>query len=285
MTSTLKRECPVYIKFKLINEALEVIELFTHQHSHIVSPEVAAFYPEIRRLTQIEENAVTEMVKSGAPARVIATSINAARQVKGTIGTLVTKDVFNKSTSIRTEKRDGKTEEEILKDVLGSRMTNDPNGTYELGIADDPQKTLTIIYVQTAKMKETFQRNNQVLFLDSTYRINIEQFCLYAVVVMDENGFGQPAALGFMANEQAATLRMFFDMFKERNPTWNEVSAVFVDRDFTQIAVLEEAIPQASVLICAFHDMKTLKLHISRERIHIQVTTEELRFQLPSCSV
>ena len=80
------------------------------EHNHATGPDVAAFYPEIRRLTETEESVVAQMVKSGAPARVIATSINAARRVEGIIGTVVPKDVFNKTNRIHSEKRVGKSE-------------------------------------------------------------------------------------------------------------------------------------------------------------------------------
>ena len=84
---------------------------------------------------------------------------------------------------------------------------------------------------------------------------------------MDKNGFGQPAALGFLANEQAATLKEFFRIFKQSTKDWTVIQTLFVDRDFTQIGVLEHELPGRPVLVCAFHVMKTLKLNISRVRL------------------
>ena len=85
---------------------------------------------------------------------------------------------------------------------------------------------------------------------------------------MDENGFGQPAAIGFAANEKAVTLRHFFQMFKKVNDD-KDINVFFVDRDYTQLDVLNESWPSVPVLICAFHVMKTLKTNIAKEKLHV----------------
>lgn len=59
----------------------------------------------------------------------------------------------------------------------------------------------------------------------------MEHFCIYPLAVMDSNCFGQPAALEFLSNEQADTMRCFFEYFKRSNRQWNEASAAFVVRD------------------------------------------------------
>jgi len=116
----------------------------------------------------------------------------------------------------------------------------------------------------------------QVALFDSTYRVNMENFCLYAMVVMDENGFGQPAALALLRNETAETLLSFFTLFKSVNPRWIGIEVIFVDKDFTQMDQLQAHFASASVLICAFHVMKTLKFHIAKERVSVKEKQELL---------
>jgi len=66
-------------------------------------------------------------------------------------------------------------------------------------------------------MKTTLAKNPDVLFLDTTYIVNMENFCLQAIVVMDKDGFGQPVCLAFLRNEKEPVLRTVFEKFKKEN--------------------------------------------------------------------
>ena len=65
-------------------------------------------------------------------------------------------------------------------------------------------------------------------------------------------------------------------MFRHANETWYIAEMIFVDRDFTQKAVLEAIFPKVPIPICAFQVMKTLKLHVSREKLHVKEKQELL---------
>ena len=58
-------------------------------------------------------------------------------------------------------------------------------------------------------------------------------------------------------------------MFKAAHEHWKRVNVFFIDRDFTQIGVLEAEWPAVPLLICAFHVMKTLKFNIAKEKLHV----------------
>jgi hypothetical protein len=66
-------------------------------------------------------------------------------------------------------------------------------------------------------MKKTFATHPQVVFMDSTYRINLENFALLAAVVMDSDGFGQPIFLVFLHHEKEIILRNVLKTFKKEN--------------------------------------------------------------------
>ena len=52
------------------------------------------------------------------------------------------------------------------------------------------------------------------LFGYVTFQINVENYCLYAMVVQDRRGKGRPVALGFLATEKAENIEAFFNAFK-----------------------------------------------------------------------
>ncbi|XP_055355045.1 zinc finger SWIM domain-containing protein 1-like [Paramacrobiotus metropolitanus] len=271
ITTTLKSDCHAMVRLKLVNGMMEVIHVpALEDHNHEVTETIAQHFPERRRLSEAEKNTVEQLIETRVPPRIIAHTINATRRSTGATGTLITKDIFNQGTRIRMGKRQGREEHEILTEFLRELRQRDASGTFNVVVAEDETNALRIVFLQTTVMKQTFTRNPEVIFLDSTYRINMEHYTLYAMVVQDENGFGQPVAIGFVDNERADTLGLFFDHVKEfTSAATSKVEAIFVDQDSTQIAVLQERFIDVPLLICAFHAIKTWKFQIAKEQLNV----------------
>lgn len=51
--------------------------------------------------------------------------------------------------------------------------------------------------------------------------------------------------------------------FKENNPSWDQIRAFMVDKDFGEITLLQKEFPLARVLICHFHLKKYLRAEMS----------------------
>ena len=113
-------------------------------------------------------------------------------------------------------------------------------------------------------MKASFTANPVMLFLDATYNVNAEKFCLYAILCEDVNGIGQPVFLGLMSSEKAENLDCYFKSFNVAHPTWEQVECVFTDKDFQEIAMVKKELPQARPLLCVFHVIKWMKGQIAR---------------------
>ena len=79
-----------------------------------------------------EKSKAAELLASKVAPKNVAKNINKAREERGKNGTLIPKDIFNFQTSLKIEKRNGKTEEEILKELLENLRDKDPGGIYHL---------------------------------------------------------------------------------------------------------------------------------------------------------
>ena len=131
--TSVKIGCPVEIKLKVIENQLQILSISDAQlHNHPVSDSLFKFYPENRRLTKEEKAVTANLIQSRVAPRYIAKTINSSRQEKQSKGETITKDIFNIGTKLRQEKRKGKTEEEVLTELLNSLLENDPSGTYEV---------------------------------------------------------------------------------------------------------------------------------------------------------
>ncbi|KAG3144098.1 hypothetical protein PC128_g24464 [Phytophthora cactorum] len=66
--------------------------------------------------------------------------------------------------------------------------------------------------------------------------------------------------------------------FKQNNPAWTDVKVVVIDKCFTELKLLQEEFPCASVILCHFHVIDYLKREVSKknygfsafEKMHIK---------------
>lgn len=126
-------------------------------------------------------------------------------------------------------------------------------------------------------MKESLEKYPQRVFFDETYRVNIENYALWATLVMDKDGIGQPVAFGYLSDEQDATMQKFFHLFRVDNPGAMDAEVMYVDKVKGNIRILDEEYPTVPSLICAFHAMKAFKTRLSLPALHIVKKHEVLQ--------
>ena len=119
-----------------------------------------------------------------------------------------------------------------------------------------------LVYIQTSEMREQYQKYPEILFVDTTYNVNIEAYPLLAMMVEDGDGRGKPVAYCFQRSETKENLEKILDYFCKTNDT-SKTKIVMVDKDLTEISVLRSKLPNADILLCKFHVMKYLKKKIS----------------------
>jgi len=101
-------------------------------HNHPITQDLYKFYPENRKLSTEEKSIASELIKSRVAPRHITKTINVGRQEKGHKGQVITKDIFNICTAKKEEKRQGRSEELILQELLASLKERDPDGCYDI---------------------------------------------------------------------------------------------------------------------------------------------------------
>ena len=95
--------------------------------------------------------------------------------------------------------------------------------------------------------------------------------------LVDRNGESEVVGLMLAADERQETIRQMMVYFKNRNPKWKKINCVMVDKDMTERLVFKEELPEAGILICLFHTMRTFHREVTTEKMgisndeHIQV--------------
>ena len=279
MTSTRKSQCPVVLKAKANKEADHLV--ITHvsklsDHNHPTTPNLAKYYPRNRKLDLAEINVTSSLLTDCVSARKVTNKINSLRTAQKHVGTVLTKDIHNLKSRVTKLKLCGLTQADLLLNVKIKICREFPEASVEFVKRSNvpldefsDSSSLLMIFVQTPIMRAWLVANPSVYFSDVTYRLNVENFNLLAVVVQDRDGFALPVAFGLICSETQSVICHFFRMLSNSMPNFASPESIFVDKDFTQMSVLTEIFPTSNIFICAFHICKIWKTEIAKERIDI----------------
>ena len=126
------------------------------------------------------------------------------------------------------------------------------------------------IYIQTDDMKKKFDAFPEIVFLDSTYKLNKCNMPLYVLICMDSNGESEVIALAFVQHEDKETLAWIAESFVERNQKSCEVKCIMTDKDITERETLKTYFPDANLLICTFHALRNFKREVTYKKWFMQ---------------
>ena len=70
-----------------------------------------------------------------------------------------------------------------------------------------------------------------------------------------------------VSSEDESTISYLMDIFKKYNDT-SKTQFVMADKDMTERNVITEKLPNASLLICLFHTLRSLRREITTENGH-----------------
>ena len=128
---------------------------------------------------------------------------------------------------------------------------------------------LSGIYFQDAYMIENYKRFPEMLFIDATHKLNELRMPLYVLLVEDGNGDSQIVSLWLVASEDAITIRSMLLIFKKHNEGWSRTLTVMSDKDFCERNTFIQEFPQASLLICLYHVLRTFRREITSGKMGI----------------
>lgn len=118
-------------------------------------------------------------------------------------------------------------------------------------------------------MRETYQKFPEILFVDATHKLNELRMPLYVLLAEDGNGESHIVAVWLITSEDAANIRAMTEIFQQHNEEWRKTVTIMADKDFTERNIFLQQFPQANLLICLFHVLKTFRREITSEKVGI----------------
>ncbi|XP_034246660.1 uncharacterized protein ZSWIM9-like [Thrips palmi] len=253
--STFKIGCPakILMKYEKTLKKLQIYEV-NLWHSHPVTPNIKASFPESRRLDNDEEKAVQNLLKAKVKPTMIRNLLGNVTSKK-----LTSRDIANQRAKMKKEALSGRTEEEKLLDVLQELTDVDPDSNIHIG--QDNGGNLEFLFFQTSEMKKNMQKYPSVVIMDTTYKINKNQMPVVVFMVMDGNGSGRVGGYAFVANEIKITLKKVLEALKKSlgEETVEKIKVVVVDKDYSEIGALKAVFPHCRIQLCDFHVSKSFQ--------------------------
>ena len=154
-----------------------------------------------------------------------------------------TKDINNIKLQAVKEKDGGLSKGDILGNMLKELTVKRQAATL---VEVDDSKNVDLVYIQTGEMREQYNKYPEILFVDTTYNVNIEAYPLLTMMVEDGDGRGKPVAYCFQRSETKVNLEKILDYFCRTNDT-SKTKIVMVDKDLTEISVLKSKLPSATI--------------------------------------
>lgn len=125
------------------------------------------------------------------------------------------------------------------------------------------------------KMQRMFSAFPEIIFVDATCKLNDMRMPFYVMMVEDSLGQSEVAAVCLLNSDEKPILELFFRCFKENNPAFVNTKVIINERD-----VFKNEIPNAVLLICQFHVLRTFSREISTEKMGISIAQRHTALEL-----
>ena len=255
-THSLKSGCPciISIKYDKESECLRIIKLnLTHNHE-LLGGKAKQLYNKNRQPNDEQLKSIQQLLKYKTPITGIKDFM------KENHNKFITdRDVHNIKYKMEIENKN-KSEEERLAGVLCEMKSNQ----HFVELYKNANNELECIFITFRQQFEWFKKYPSFLHIDSTFKVNIENYLLYVFLGHDSNLRGIPFAFCLMKNETTPNMEFMYDTLTKVFDN-NLVEIIMIDKDLQNIDLLRRYFPNSNLLLCTFHVIKYLKQVVAEE--------------------
>ena len=136
-------------------------------------------------------------------------------------------------------------------------------------VYSDEQSNFQGLFFQDKIMKEVFKAYPELIFVDATDKLLNLGFLTFLILSEDSNGESEISTVCLLASEDGDSIKCMFDTFKQHNDRWEATRVVMADKDLKERDIIKQCLPNAIVLICLFHTLRTFRREVSCEKLGI----------------
>ena len=144
----------------------------------------------------------------------------------------------------------------------------------------DNDKNFKGLFFQDPQMISCFQAYPELLCVDATYNLLNLGLPTYLFLGEDSNGQSEIVAVSLLISEDAEGITWMLEAFKKFNVAWESTRVIIADKDIQERDVFKRCIPQAMILICLFHMLRSFRREITCEKMGITSGQRNLCLEL-----
>jgi zinc finger SWIM domain-containing protein 3 len=110
--------------------------------------------------------------------------------------------------------------------------------------------------------------------MDATYKLTNSRMLLYIILAIGASGESEIVAFFLTSSEDTLTLTDMLETFQNKTEKWSQIVTVFTDKDMTERDSIQRAFPNASLLLCLFHVLRSMSREVTTTKMGI---TEDQR--------
>ena len=131
-------------------------------------------------------------------------------------------------------------------------------------------------------MRTVFEKYPELLLVDATYKLSDLRMPVYILHAVNRNGLSQMVAVFLVTEETTSIMRSAVALFQEHNPALQSTVSIMTDKDFVERGVLRDLMPNAHLLICLYHTLRTFRHEIHCEKMSLKSAERDVCQQLIS---
>jgi len=253
-------DCQFYFKIKHDTEVNKIIFMNNKNltHNHPLDEKIYKNYSFVRNKKLQENTEAYDLCKTLISAN--ASTYNNRKILNGKFNiNLTRKDINNFKKKLKFNLVGSQTDPELLQALIDEILNENSQNSVQIKV--DENGILQCLYIQTYQMKVWFKKYPNIVHIDSTFKVNIENYQLYICLVQNANLKGVPVAYCLMISGIKDYLEFFYSEIGKYNDL-TQTQVIMVDKDLNNIDVLQHYFDKARILLCVFHVLKYLKNQI-----------------------
>ena len=178
---------------------------------------------------------------------------------------VILKDLQNVRTKAKLQTKGSCDEAQITINRLEEEMQKDR--VSKGGVIVNEANELSILYYASSHLVCLYEKFPEVVMIDGTYNVNASRMPLYSFMIEDGNGHGTTLFYAATTDKSTQHLVAIIQAFKQCHPSYPNTKVFKIDKDFTEMAILKEEFPNATILFCQFHIIKCFYKAVSDHEV------------------
>ena len=175
--------CEFSFKIKHDIEINKIVFMDTKNltHNHPINKKIYKNYSFVRNKDLSENKEAYELCKTLISASATTYTCNSRKILNEKFDiSLTRKDINNFKQKIKFNTIGNLTGPELLQILLDDILHENPNNSIQMKVNENGN--LECLYIQTMQMKSWFQQYSNIIHIDSTFKLNIENYQLYTIM-------------------------------------------------------------------------------------------------------